>query len=163
MDKQNSFTLECMHTNDVVILRFLGWFVALMLAGVNFFNQNNPLMYLLAFSFAIAAEIYALFKKSYRITVTDEYVEKRCLYLYLRRKTWEEVSAYRLKHTEGEYDIDVNWRRDNSGYIEEGYTILLYFGKGSPMRISNSLTNYKRFKKLLKERKIKRLKTKKKH
>lgn len=161
-EKKDVLVLECVKTDNDTLLRFMGWFITLMLAGGNFFSQNNPLLYLVAFSFAVAAEIYVWFRRSYRITVTDEYIEKRFLCVYRRMKPWSEVSSYRLKHTEGEYSIDVNWRRDNSGYVEEEYTILLYFGKGLPMRITNSLTNYKKFKKLLKERGVKRLKSKKK-
>ncbi len=161
-ERQDVLVLECKTTDLDVVLRFIAWFFAVFVCGWAFFAQNILYVYYIAVPFALFSVLHKIFKKSYKVTVTAEYIEKRCLYLYCRKKEWSKARAYRLKHTEGEYRIDTSRYGDTSGYVEEEYTILLYFDKGLPMRISNSLTNYKRFKKLLKERGVKRLKPKKK-
>lgn len=145
---------------DEIDLHLYLW-VSAVICGVMALISQKMIALVLCLPFLIASYLVALYRRGTKITVTETAIEACYFSVIHRTIPWDRIVSYREKHKHGSYYIHVSKFRTNSGYIEETYTLVLRVDRSIPLRIRNSFTNYKTFKKLLKDKQIQRVNHKK--
>ena len=152
---------------DAVVIQVVLWVCAVAF-GVGAVIENVPWAFWgLSGSCIVASMVYALYRRGRVIVVSKDGIESVVFFVFRRFVPWERVVSYREKKKEGSYHFDMSWSRqlmgtDHSGWCEDSYRLKVAVASGLPLRVGNRFTEYKQFKKLLKEKGVPRVKSKKK-
>ena len=148
---------------DAVTIQAVLWLCAIAFGALAVVEKETLAFWCLSFPCIVGSVVYALYPRGRAIVVSEEGIESVVFCVFRRFVPWERVASYREKKKEGQYHIDVRWHgTDHSGWCEDSYRLKVAVASGLPLRVGNRFTEYKQFKKLLKEKGVPRLKSKKK-
>lgn len=158
-EKEEFFVMNLKNSNDTLVwhIVFIGCGIVSAVAGL--IEAEILVITCLSLPLLLASVVLELYRRGRSIVVTKYDIENIYFYVFSVRVPWECVCGYRQKHKRGEYIINTSLTSRGTGvWSEEEYKIKLYFGKKRHITVSNSFTDYKRFKKLVKEKEIAKLK-----
>ena len=152
---------------DAVTIQAVLWLCVIAFGALAVVEKEPLAFWCLSFPCIVVSIVYALYPHGRVIVVSEEGIESVVFFVFRRFVPWERVVSYREKKKQGEYYIDMNWKRqmmgtDESGWYEDSFKIKVSVASGLPLYVSNGFTEYKQFKKLLKEKGVPRVKVKKK-
>ena len=152
---------------DAVTIQAVLWVCVIAFGALAVIEKEPWVFWCLCVPGIVASFLYALYPRGRRIVVSEEGIENVVFFVFRRFVPWERVVSYREKKKEGSYHFDMSWWRhlmgtDHSGWCEDSYRLKVAVASGLPLRVGNRFTEYKQFKKLLKEKGVPRLKSKKK-
>ena len=152
---------------DAVTIQVVLWVCAIAFGALAVVEKEALAFWCLSFPCIVGSVVYALYPRGRAIVVSEEGIESVVFFVFRRFVPWERVVSYREKKKEGSYHIDMSWSRqlmgtDRSGWCEDSYRLKVAVASGLPLRAGNRFTEYKQFKKLLKEKDVPRVKSKKK-
>ena len=152
---------------DAVTIQAVLWVCVIAFGALAVIEKKPWAFWCLSFPCIVGSVVYALYPRGRRIVVSEDGIESVVFFVFRRFVPWERVVSYREKKKQGEYYIDMNWKRqmmgtDESGWCEDSFKIKVSVASGLPLYVSNGYTEYKQFKKLLKEKGVPRVKSKKK-
>ena len=152
---------------DAVTIQAVLWLCVIAFGALAVVEKEPLAFWCLSFPCIVVSIVYALYPRGRRIVVSEDGIESVSFFVFRRFVPWERVVSYREKKKQGEYYIDMNWKRqmmgtDESGWYEDSFKIKVSVASGLPLYVSNGYTEYKQFKKLLKEKGVPRVKVKKK-
>ena len=152
---------------DAVTIQAVLWLCVIAFGALAVIEKEPWAFWCFSAPCIVASFLYALYPRGRRIVVSEEGVESVVFFVFRRFVPWERVVSYREKKKQGEYHIDMNWKRqmmgtDESGWYEDSFRLKVSVASGLPLYVSNSYTEYKQFKKLLREKGAPRIKVKKK-
>ena len=152
---------------DAVTIQAVLWVCAIAFGALAVVEKETLAFWCLSFPCIVGSVVYALYPRGRAIVVSEEGIESVVFFVFRRFVSWERVVSYREKKKQGEYYIDMNWKRqmmgtDESGWYEDSFRLKVSVASGLPLYVSNSYTEYKQFKKLLREKGVPRIKAKKK-
>ena len=151
---------------DAVTIQAVLWVCAIAF-GAGAAMESVPWV-LWAFSVpcVVASFLYALYPRGRRIVVSEDGIERVSFFVFRRFVPWERVVSYRERIKKGEYMTYISWTawltHTGSDWIEDSFRLKVSVASGLPLYVSNHFTEYKQFKKLLKEKDVPRIKVKKK-
>lgn len=148
-------------SKDTASLQAFLWVAAALFAVAALMMEEVWIFLWLGVPFIITSVVYALCRRYRVLVVHEEGIESMSFFTGRRTVPWERVVSYREKIKRGEYHIDCSWKNhvagvDNSGWTEDSFRLRLTLSEGRPLYVSNEFTEYKRFKKLLREKGIPR-------
>ena len=148
---------------DAVTIQAVLWLCVIAFGALAVVEKEPLAFWCLSFPCIVVSIVYALYPRGRVIVVTEEGIESVVLFAFRRFVPWERVASYREKKKEGQYHIDVRWHgTDRSRWYEDSFRLKVSVASGLPLYVSNDFTEYKQFKKLLKEKGVPRVKVKKK-
>ena len=148
---------------DAVTIQAVLWLCVIAFGALAVVEKEPLAFWCLSFPCIVVSIVYALYPRGRVIVVSEEGIESVVLFAFRRFVPWERVASYQEKKKEGQYHIDVRWHgTDHSGWCEDSYRLKVKVASGLPLYVSNGYTEYKQFKKLLKEKGVPRVKVKKK-
>ena len=152
---------------DAVTIQAVLWLYVIALGALAVIEKEPWVFWCFCVPGIVVSIGYALYRRGRRIVVSEEGIESVVFFVFRRFVPWERVVSYREKKKQGEYHIDMNWKRqmmgtDESGWYEDSFRLKVSVASGLPLYVSNSYTEYKQFKKLLREKGVPRIKVKKK-
>ena len=144
-------------SNDMVPVHIALWFAALFV-GIWAWIQNNLLLFLLvSLPCLMWSCLMLLWTHGKAIIVGEHEIESRYFYVFKKTIKWESVIAYTEILKRGSYVVSSNKFGSNSGHTGDTFILQLQLRSKRPYCIKNNLTNYKTFKKILKQRQIERI------
>lgn len=153
--------MDLKKSNDVTIWHIIFIMTAIVNGIAGVVLGEILILTCLTLPFLAMSGILELYLRGRSIIVTDDGIENVYFFIFAVRVPWECIRGYRQKIKRGEYVINTSWKSDTlGGWSEDEYKIKLYYGKITHVTVSNSFTEYKKFKKLVKEKEIPKLKEK---
>ncbi len=152
---------------DAVTIQAVLWLCVIAFGALAVIEKEPWAFWCLCVPGIVASFLYALYPHGRAIVVGEEGIESVVFFVFRRFVPWERVVSYREKKKQGEYYFDMNWKRqmmgtDGSGWYEDSFRLKVSVASGLPLYVSNGYTEYKQFKKLLREKGVPRIKAKKK-
>ena len=152
---------------DAVTIQAVLWLCVIVFGALAVIEKEPWVFWCLSFPCIVVSIVYALYPRGRRIVVSEDGIESVSFFVLRRFVPWERVVSYREKEKKGEYHIDMNWKRqmmgtNASGWYEGSFRLKVSVASGLPLYVSNGYTEYKQFKKLLREKGVPRIKAKKK-
>ena len=165
--KDKMLVMKRKKSKDAASLQAFLWVAAVLMAVGALMMEEVRIFLFLGIPFILTSAVYALCRRYRVLIVREEGIESVSFFTGRRTIPWECVVSYSEKIKRGEYHIDYRWENhvvgvDNSGWMEDSFRLRLTLSKGLPLYVSNDFTEYKQFKKLLKEKGVPRVKVKKK-
>ena len=152
---------------DAVVIQVLLWVIAIGFGAASL-TENVPLnFWCLSVPCVVVSIVYALYPRGRRIVVSEDGIESVSFFVFRRFVPWDCVISYREKEKKGDYSYNVNWttwllRSCRINWIEGSFRLKVSVTSGLPLYVSNGYTEYKQFKKRLREKGVPRIKAKKK-
>ena len=151
---------------DAVTIQAVLWLYVIALGALAVIEKEPWVFWCLCVPGIVASFLYALYPRGRRIVVSEDGIESVSFFVFRRFVPWERVVSYREKKKQGEYMIHYSWTawltHTGSDWIEDSFRLKVSVASGLPLYVSNSYTEYKQFKKLLKEKGVPRIKATKK-
>ena len=144
-------------SEDAVKIHAILWIMVVLFAVVSLIEESALLFLCLGVPCIVSSVVYALFARGRAVIVSEYGIESVSFFSVRRIIPWDCVVSYSEKIKRGDYHIDCSWKNhimgvDNSGWCEDFFRLKLTLSEGRPLYVSNDFTEYKRFKKLLKEK-----------
>lgn len=148
-------------SKDAVSLQAFLWVAVALFAVAALMMEEAWLFLCLGLPFVVASAVYAFYRRGRAVIVSEQGIESVSFFSVRRIIPWECVISYSEKIKRGEYYIDYHWENyvagvDNSGWSEDSFRLRLTLSEGRPLYVSNDFTEYRRFKKMLKEKDVPR-------
>ena len=151
---------------DAVTMQAVLWVCVIAFGALAVIEKELWVFWCLCVPGMVASFLYALYPRGRRIVVSEDGIESVSFFVFRRFVPWERVVSYREKKKQGEYMTYISWTawltHTGSDWIEDSFRLKLSVASGLPLYVSNSYTEYKQFKKLLREKGVPRIKAKKK-
>ena len=147
-------------SKDAVKIHAILWVMVVLFAVASLIEESALLFLCRGVPCVVSSVVYAFFTRGRAVIVSEYGIESVSFFSVHRIIPWECVVSYSEKIKRGEYYIDMRRSRvlddDDSGWVEDSFRLKLTLSEGRPLYVSNDFTEYKRFKKLLKEKEIPR-------
>ena len=151
---------------DAVTIQAVLWLCAIAFGALAVVEKEALAFWCLSFPCIVGSVVYALYPRGRAIVVSEEGIESVVFFVFRRFVPWERVVSYRERKKQGRYMTHISWTawltHTGSDWIEDSYRLKVAVASGLPLRAGNRFTEYKQFKKLLKEKGVPRVKSKKK-
>ena len=151
---------------DAVTIQAVLWLCVIAFGALAVIEKEPWVFWCLCVPGIVASFLYALYPRGRRIVVSEDGIESVVFFVFRRFVPWERVISYREKKKQGEYMIHYSWTawltHTGSDWIEDSFRLKVSVASGLPLYVSNGYTEYKQFKKLLREKGVPRIKSKKK-
>lgn len=151
---------------DAVTIQAVLWVCVIVFGALAVIEKEPWVFWCWCVPGIVASFLYALYPHGRAIVVGEDGIESVVFFVFRRFVPWERVVSYREKKKQGEYMIHYSWTawltHTGSDWIEDSFRLKLSVASGLPLYVSNGYTEYKQFKKLLKEKGVPRIKVKKK-
>ena len=151
---------------DAVTIQVVLWVCAIAFGALAVVEKEKLAFWCLSFPCIVGSVVYALYPRGRAIVVSEEGIESVVFFVFRRFVPWERVVSYRERIKKGEYMTYISWTawltHTGSDWIEDSFRLKVSVASGLPLYVSNSYTEYKQFKKLLREKGVPRIKAKKK-
>lgn len=137
------------------------WMAAVLMTVGALMMEEVRIFLFLGVPFIVTSAVLALCRRYRVLVVREEGIESMSFFTGRRTIPWECVVSYREKIKRGDYYIDCSWENhvvgvDRSGWTEDSFQLRLTLSEGRPLYVSNDFTEYKPFKKLLREKGVPR-------
>ena len=152
-------------SKDAVTVQILLWLGVVLFGALALFYENALLFLCLGVPCVVGSAVYALARRGRAIFVNEYGIESVSFFSVRRVIPWECVVSYSEKIKRGECYIDCRRSRifddDDSGWCEDSFRLKITLSAGWPLYVGNDFTEYKKFKKILREKGIQRITKKK--
>ena len=151
---------------DEVTIQVVLWVCAIIFGALALIEKEPLAFWCLSVPCIVVSIVYALYRRGRVIVVSEDGIESVVFFVFRRFVPWERVVSYREKKKEGQYMTHISWTawltHTGSDWIEDSFRLKVVVASGLPLYVNNNFTEYKPFKKLLREKGVQRVKVKKK-
>lgn len=151
---------------DAVTIQAVLWVLAVIFGALAWIEKEPWAFWCFSVPCVVASVAYALYRRGRAVRVGEDGIESVTFFVFRRFVPWERVVSYREKEKKGGYQSFLSWtaylsdRSAGMAWVEGSLRLKVSVASGLPLRVSNNYTEYKRFKKLLREKGVQRIKVK---
>ena len=149
---------------DAVTIQAVLWVLAVTFGALAWIEKEPWAFWCFSAPCVAMSVVYALYRRGRAILVGEEGIESVTFFVFRRFVPWERVVSYWEKEKKGGYTSHTSWtayvldRSAGMAWVEGSFRLKLSVASGLPLYVSNGYTEYKQFKKRLREKGVSRVK-----
>lgn len=164
LDEGEALMMKLKKDPDSITIQAVLWVLAVVFGALAWIEKEPWAFWSFSAPCVVVSLVYALYRRGRVIVVGEDGIESVSFFVLRRFVPWECVVSYREKEKKGGYMSHTSWtaylsdRSAGMAWVEGSLRLKVTLASGLPLRVSNSYAEYKKFKKVLREKGILRVK-----